>query len=82
MAMNNLFLLGNLKKLLANLVNPKSQLDNVKFALCYALINFTYKLVLCLMRRLQTSDKVNSLVGAACASVWIAMEPANRRSLI
>lgn len=39
-------------------------------------------MVLCLMRRLQTSDKINSLVAAACASVWIAMEPTKRKSLI
>lgn len=79
---NNLFYLSNLRKLGRNLVNPKSMKDNFMFAVCFALINSTYKLVLCLLRRQLKDDRINSIVAALFSALWIQLEPPKRRSLI
>jgi hypothetical protein len=79
---NNIFYIGNVKKLIKNLLNTKSQMDNFKFALCFALINATYKLVLCMMRRKVKDDKINSFVAAVAAGIWIKLEPKGRKQLM
>lgn len=80
--LNNLMYINNFKKLSANLMNPKSQKDNLKFALFTALVNATYKALLCALRRLIKDDRVNTLVASVMAALWISMEPKNRRILL
>lgn len=79
---NNFMYLSNPKKLLANLINPKSQKDNVKFALFLALMNATYKALLCTLRRFVKDDRFNSVVASVLAAFWISMEPQKRRFLL
>lgn len=64
---NNVFYLGNLKKLIKNLTNYKSNKDNLMFALFLALINCTYKYILCTMRRFVKNDKINALIAGFLA---------------
>ena len=49
--LNNLAYITKFKKLINNLTNFKSNKDNFMFALFLALMNSSYKLVLCFLRR-------------------------------
>lgn len=79
---NSLFYVGNFKKLLQNLASVKTQKDNIQFALFYALMNLTYKALLCLFRRKFTDDRVGSVVAAIVSGVWLLLEPRQRHELL
>ena len=76
---NNCFYFGNLKKLIGNLMSYKSNKDNVRFALFMALMNATYKTVLCVMRRLKFDDKINAPVAGFIAGLLSYLDAAKRR---
>ena len=76
---NNIFYIGNLRSLLKNIMNYKSNKDNVIFALFLALINCTYKFLLCLLRRFIKNDKINSLIAGFIAGQWSLLEDKKRR---
>ena len=65
--LSNLPHIFNLRKLLKNLTNFKTNADNVKWAFFIALTNAVYKLVICLMRRIHKSEKLASLVAGFLA---------------
>ena len=79
---NNVFYIGNLKKLLKNITNYKSNRDNLIFALFLALINSTYKFILCLLRRFCANDKINSLIAGLIAGLWSILENSKRRKFM
>ena len=82
MATNNVLLLSNPKDLIRNLLNPSSHLDNFRFAMFAALINSTYKFMLCFCRRKLKNDKASSIIAAVAAAQWLLIEPKQRRQLL
>lgn len=66
---SNISFIFNLKKLLRNLTNLKTNADNIRWAFFIALTNAVYKFVLCLMRRLNKSEKLASLVAGFVAGL-------------
>jgi len=81
-ALGNIFLIGNPKKLIKNLRNVKNTKDNFRFALFAALMNAIYKIVLCLMRRLGISDKINSIVAGFLSGLVSYFEAGSRRNFL
>ena len=79
---NNLFYLSKLSKLIKNLTSTEVLMDNLKYALFCAMMNTTYKLVLCLMRRLFKSDKVSAPIAGFMAGLWSAIEAKKRMQLL
>ena len=82
MAINNVFYISNLKKLLKNLVSIKSQSDNVRFAAFVALMNGLYKLILCVARRYHVSDKVSAPIAGFLAGLTCYFDAKDRRKLL
>ena len=80
--LNNIFLIGNPRKLLQNLKNIKNTKDNFRFALFAALMNVVYKIILCLMRRFGISDKVNSVVAGFISGLLSFLEAEKRRNFL
>ena len=80
---NNLFYLGNPKKLLKNLTSSKSMKDNLMFALWLALVNSTYKFVLCALRRIfKDNDKISAPIAGFIAGLFSLIEAKSRRQFI
>ena len=66
---NNFLYFGNFRKLYRNLTSFKSNKDNLRFAIFMALMNFTYKFVLCFLRRFKISDKINAPIAGFIAGL-------------
>ena len=79
---NNFLYLNNFKKLLRNLTSRKSNKDNIRFALFMALMNFTYKFVICVMRRFQISDQINAPVAGFLAGLMSYLDVPKRRQFL
>ena len=79
---NNFLYLGNFKKLVRNLTSIKSNKDNVRFAVFMAMMNFTYKFVLCVMRRFKISDKINAPVAGFIAGLMSYIDAPKRRQFL
>lgn len=71
---NNITYLGNIKKLIKNLTSYKSNKDNMMFALFLALMNSSYKLVLCFLRRFIKSDKIIAPIAGFLAGLWSILD--------
>ena len=56
--------------------------DNVIFALFMAMINATYKVVLCFLRRYLKDDRLSAPIAGVLAGLWIGLENKNRRALM
>lgn len=82
MAANNITKITSPQKLLKNLLNSNSWKDDFKFATFLALMNASYKLVLCLLRRKIKNDKINSVIAAVLSAQWIVLEPKKRRQFM
>jgi len=77
---NNIFYIGNPKKLLKNLTSFKSNKDNVMFALWLALVNASYKLILCSLRRVfKTDDTYSAPIAGFIAGLFSFLEAKSRR---
>lgn len=71
---NNIFYIGNPKKLLKNLTSAKSNKDNMMFALFLALVNSSYKLVLCYLRRVLKNDKLSAPIAGFLAGFFSLLD--------
>jgi len=79
---NNFTYFGNPKKLVKNLLSYKSNKDNVRFALFLALMNATYKMVLCILRRYFESDKKSAPIAGFIAGLWSILDVKKRRQFL
>ena len=79
---NNIGYLGNPKKLLKNLKKYKSNKDNFRFALMFALMNTTYKLLLCFLRRYINSDKIIAPIAGFIAGLFSILDVQKRRQFL
>ena len=78
-AMNALFSIANPIKFLKKLLTFKDQSDNIRFALCYTVINAVYKLVLCLSRRVFKNDKIGAALAGFLSGLCCFIDAKNRR---
>ena len=78
---NNISYIGNIKKLLKNLLSYKSNRDNVRFALFLAMMNATYKFFLCIFRRIFKNDKLAAPIAGFLAGFASAIDLKSRREL-
>ena len=69
-------------KILKNFSSRTQNVDNLRFALFFALMNTVYKMILCIMRRFVKSDKVNSLVAGFIAGLVSRVDIKKRRSFL
>ena len=76
---NNFTYFGNPKKLLKNLMKYSSNKDNVRFALFLALMNATYKMMLCILRRFQNNDRHSAPIAGFIAGLWSILDVKKRR---
>jgi hypothetical protein len=56
--------------------------DSFKFAMAFGLINFTYKAILCLYRRMDKTsdaDKIGAPLAGFISSLWLLLDPADSR---
>jgi len=81
-AVNNVFYLGNFKKLIKNMTSATSNADNLRFALFLALMCATYKAVLCFMRRVMKDDRLNAPVAGFFAGLFVMLDVKKRRELL
>ena len=79
---NNIFYFAKPKKLLQNLMKWSSFKDNITFALFLAMMNATYKMVLCFLRRYLKDDKLSAPIAGILAGLWIGLENKNRRAFM
>ena len=79
---NNLFYIGSIKKLINNLKSYKSIKDNLRFAFFMALMNSSYKFILCLLRRYNISDKIAAPIAGFIAGLSIKIDVKHRRIFI
>ena len=78
---NNVAYIGNLKKLIANLLSFKSIKDNMRWALFLAIMNATYKFFLCIFRRILKSDKYAAPFAGFLAGLTSKIDLKSRREL-
>jgi hypothetical protein len=76
---NNISYITNIKKLQRNLTSMKSNKDNLRFALFLAVMNASYKLVLCFMRRYLKSDKLAAPIAGFVAGLFSGLDVQARR---
>lgn len=76
---NNIAYITNVKKLLKNLKSRKSNMDNLRFATFLAVMNASYKLVLCVLRRYLKSDKYAAPIAGFVAGLASAIDVKARR---
>ena len=76
---NNISYITNMKKLLKNLTSMKSNKDNLRFALFLAVMNASYKLALCFLRRYLKSDKLAAPIAGFIAGLFSALDIKARR---
>ena len=76
---NNFTYFGNPKKLLKNLMKYKSNKDNFRFALFLALMNATYKMMLCILRRYYNNDRKSAPIAGFIAGLWSILDVKKRR---
>lgn len=62
--------------------NGNSLLDGTRFGLFLMCFNTVYKLILCLMRRTGSKDKVNAPVAGFVSALSLAIDSKHRRRLI
>ena len=79
---NNMMYFGNIKKLIKNLTSYKSNKDNVMFALFLALMNSSYKLVLCFLRRFIKNDKIIAPIAGFIAGLCSILDQKKRRQFL
>lgn len=79
---NNISLIVSPKRLIQNLLSKKSWQDNFKFVMFVAGMNGTYKVVLCMLRRLLKSDKLAAPIAGFCAGLCCMFDSDRRRRLI
>jgi|TARA_B110000285_G_C14995661_1_gene548693 hypothetical protein len=78
-AVNNITYITNINKLLKNLTSRKSNMDNLRFAVFLAVMNASYKLVLCVLRRYLKSDKYAAPIAGFVAGLASAIDVKSRR---
>lgn len=71
---NNFSFIGNPKKLFKNLLNYKSNKDNFRFAMFFALMNCSYKFILCFLRRYLSSDKLIAPIAGFVAGLFSILD--------
>lgn len=79
LAMNNISYVTNLSKLYKNLTSRKSNKDNLRFAVFMAIMNASYKLLLCFLRRYLKSDKLAAPIAGFIAGLASAIDAKSRR---
>ena len=79
---NNIGYIFSLKKLLKNLTSLKSNKDNLRFAFFLALMNATYKLFLCILRRIVKNDKICAPIAGFIAGLTCRLDLKSRRQLM
>lgn len=77
--LSNLSNIFNFRKLLKNLTNLKTNVDNIRWAFFIALTNAVYKLVICLMRRLIKSEGLASIIAGFLAGLCCRIDSKSRR---
>ena len=77
--LSNLPHIFNVRKLIKNLTNLKTNTDNIRWAFFIALTNAVYKLVLCLMRRMIKSEKYASIIAGFLAGLCCGIDSKSRR---
>ena len=81
LAANNIFYIANPKKLVQNLTSIKSNKDNLMFAIFWAFMNSSYKLVLCFLRRILKNDKLVAPIAGFLAGIFSILDAKKRRQL-
>lgn len=71
---NNIYYLGKWKQLVKNLTSYKSNRDNVMFTLFLALMNSSYKLILCFLRRYVKNDKIIAPIAGFIAGLFSILD--------
>ena len=79
---NNFGYLGNPKKLLKNLTKYESNKDNFRFAIFLALMNTSYKFLLCFLRRYIKSDKIIAPIAGFIAGLFSILDVQKRRQFL
>ena len=79
---NNITYLGKWKKLIQNLTSYKSNRDNMMFTLFMALMNSSYKLILCFLRRFIKNDKVIAPIAGFIAGLFSILDQQKRRQFL
>ena len=77
--LNNIRLILNPKKLLANILNLKSFKDNIRFALFIGLLTGIYKAALCILRRIFNDDRIATPISGFLAGAAAFVENKKRR---
>ena len=71
---NNIFYIGNRKKLVQNLFSLKSFKDNARFAIFAALVVGVYKAMLCILRRVFKNEKLATSLAGFFAGLTAVVE--------
>ena len=72
--LNNIGYITNIKKLLKNLTNHKANYDHFMFALFFASMNSSYKLVLCFLRRFIKRDQIIAPIAGFIAGLFSILD--------
>ena len=80
--LSNLFYIANFKKLLRNIQSSKANKDHLRFALFFAAMNFLYKAMLCVLRRVFKCDKYAAPLAGFVAGFASAIDDKKRRQLL
>lgn len=79
---NNIGHIFSLKRLLKNITSLKSNKDNFRFAFFLAIMNATYKLFLCILRRIVKNDKICAPIAGFIAGLTCRLDLKQRRELM
>ena len=66
-------------KLIKTLLNKKSNLDSMRFALFLGFLNSVYKGTLCTMRRICSDDRINAAIAGFISSFALLIDDKKRR---